>query len=144
MTVQEALEQLRNVAGPKLVEVMPAEVSVSYSGTADRLKGAFRTMQDNLGIAAIVLLLILAAMFRSVWDAFLVMLSMPLAIAGGVLALRRLTNLSGARNRHHWRHVCQRCIHARSDTEHLEIAGSIGGESVRQPGSNCRCIISKH
>jgi multidrug efflux pump subunit AcrB len=90
MTVQEALEQLRNTAGPKLAEVMPDDVSVSYSGTADRLEGAFSTMQDNLGIAAIVLLLILAAMFRSVWDAFLVMLSMPLAIAGGVIALRLL------------------------------------------------------
>ncbi len=90
MTVQEALEQLRNVAGPKLREIMPDDVSVSYSGTADRLEGAFSAMQNNLGIAAIVLLLILAAMFRSVWDAFLVMLSMPLAIAGGVLALRLL------------------------------------------------------
>jgi multidrug efflux pump subunit AcrB len=65
-------------------------VSVAYSGTADRLEGAFDTMKANLGIAAIVLLLILAAMFRSIWDALLVMLSMPLAIAGGVIALRLL------------------------------------------------------
>ena len=91
MTVQEALEQLRNVAGPKLVEIMPDDVSVAYRGTADRLEGAFSTMRDNLAIAAIVLFLILAAMFRSLWDALLVMLSMPLAIAGGVLALRLLT-----------------------------------------------------
>ena len=90
MTVQEALDQLRNVAGPKLNEIMPNDVSVSYSGTADRLEGAFKTMQANLGIAAIVLLLIMAAMFRSIWDALLVMLSMPLAIAGGVIALRLL------------------------------------------------------
>jgi multidrug efflux pump subunit AcrB len=90
MTVQEALEQLRDVVGPKLREIMPDDVSVAYSGTADRLEGAFNTMQNNLGVAAIVLLLILAAMFRSIWDAFLVMLSMPLAIAGGVIALRLL------------------------------------------------------
>ena len=90
MTVQEALEQLRSVAGPKLREIMPDDVSVAYSGTADRLENAFSTMRKNLGVAAIVLLLILAAMFRSVWDAFLVMLSMPLAIAGGVIALRVL------------------------------------------------------
>ncbi len=90
MTVQEALEQLRNVAGPRLNDIMPEDVSVAYSGTADRLENAFATMQDNLGIAALVLLLILAAMFRSVWDAVLVMLSMPLAIAGGVIALRIL------------------------------------------------------
>ncbi len=90
MTVQEALTQLRDVAGPKMRDVMPDDVSISYSGTADRLEGAFNTMQQNLAIAAIVLLLILAAMFRSLKDALLVMLSMPLAIAGGVIALRAL------------------------------------------------------
>jgi multidrug efflux pump subunit AcrB len=44
----------------------------------------------NLATAAVVLFLILAAMFRSLRDAALVMLSMPLAIAGGVGALRLL------------------------------------------------------
>jgi multidrug efflux pump subunit AcrB len=92
MTVQEALEQLRDVAGPRLKEVMPDGVSVQYRGTADRLEAALSTMTANIGVAAIVLFLILAAMFRSLWDAFLVLLSMPLAIAGGILALR-LMNL---------------------------------------------------
>jgi multidrug efflux pump subunit AcrB len=92
MTVQEALEQLRDVAGPRLKEVMPDGVSVQYRGTADRLEAALSTMTTNIGVAAIVLFLILAAMFRSLWDAFLVLLSMPLAIAGGILALR-LMNL---------------------------------------------------
>jgi multidrug efflux pump subunit AcrB len=90
MTVQQALDQLRDVAGPKIREIMPDEVSLAYRGTADRLESAFAQMQANLGIAAVVLFLILAAMFRSLWDAVLVMLSMPLAIAGGVLALRAL------------------------------------------------------
>ncbi len=90
MTVQQALDQLRDVAGPQLREIMPDEVSIAYRGTADRLEGAFSTMKKNLAVAAVVLFLILAAMFRSLWDALLVMLSMPLAIAGGVLALRAL------------------------------------------------------
>ena len=45
-------------------------------------------MTMNLAVAAAVLFLILAAMFRSFWDGFLVLLSMPLAVAGGILALR--------------------------------------------------------
>jgi multidrug efflux pump subunit AcrB len=45
-------------------------------------------MSINLAVAAVVLFLILAAMFRSLWDALLVLLSIPLAIAGGILALR--------------------------------------------------------
>jgi len=90
MTVQEALETLRDVVGPQLREIMPDEVAMQYRGTADRLEQAFTTMGINLLIAAIVLFLVLAAMFRSLRDAFIVMLSMPLAIAGGVAALRTL------------------------------------------------------
>lgn len=90
MTVQEALDTLRDVVGPQIRDVMPGDVSLAYRGTADRLEGAFSTMKVNLAVAAIVLFLILAAMFRSLWDALLVMLSMPLAVAGGVVALRIL------------------------------------------------------
>ena len=69
---------------------MPDDVSLAYRGTADRLESAFSNMAVNLATAAIVLFLILAGMFRSLHDALLVMLSMPLAIAGGVAALRVL------------------------------------------------------
>jgi multidrug efflux pump subunit AcrB len=90
MTVQEALDTLREVVGPQIRDVMPGDVSLAYRGTADRLEGAFSTMKVNLAVAAVVLFLVLAAMFRSLWDALLVMLSMPLAVAGGVVALRTL------------------------------------------------------
>ncbi len=89
-TVQEALDQLRDVAGPRLRELTPDDVSIAYRGTADRLEAAFAEMRSNLVIAAIVLFLILAAMFRSLRDAGIVMLAMPLAIAGGIAALRIL------------------------------------------------------
>jgi len=88
MTVQEALETLRDVAGPRIKDVMPPGISIQYRGTADRLEAALSTMTTNIAVAAIVLFLILAAMFRSLWDALLVLLSMPLAVAGGILSLR--------------------------------------------------------
>jgi multidrug efflux pump subunit AcrB len=78
------------MAGPQIREIMPADVSLAYRGTADRLDAAFSSMAVNLATAAVVLFLILAAMFRSLRDATIVMLSMPLAIAGGVGALRVL------------------------------------------------------
>jgi multidrug efflux pump subunit AcrB len=88
MTVQEALDLLRDSAGPQIAALMPGDVSMQYRGTADRLEGAFTTMGNNLIIAACVLFLVMAAMFRSLTDSLLVMLSMPLAIAGGVISLR--------------------------------------------------------
>ena len=87
MTVQEALDTLRNVAGPQLKTVLPAGVSIKYRGTADRLEAAFSQMGANIVLAAIILFFILAAMFRSLWDSLLVLMAMPLAMAGGVLAL---------------------------------------------------------
>ena len=90
MTVEEALDTLRDVVGPQLRDVMPGDMSIAYRGTADRLEQAFDTMTVNLLVAAVVLFFVLAAMFRSLWDGALVMLSMPLAVAGGVIALRTL------------------------------------------------------
>ncbi|HNP36807.1 MAG TPA: efflux RND transporter permease subunit [Woeseiaceae bacterium] len=90
MTVQEALETLREVVGPQLQPLLTDDMSLQYRGTADRLEQAFAKMSVNLLTAAVVLFLILAAMFRSLRDALIVMLSMPLAIAGGVIALRVL------------------------------------------------------
>ena len=90
MTVQEALDTLRDVVSPQLRKSIPDDISFAYRGTADRLEGAFSTMKTNLAIAAMVLFFVLAAMFRSLRDGALVMLSMPLAVAGGVLALRAL------------------------------------------------------
>ncbi len=90
MTVQEALGTLHEVVDGQLRAMMPDDMSLQYRGTADRLEQAFATMGWNLLTAAIVLFLILAAMFRSARDAFIVMLSMPLAVAGGVAALRLL------------------------------------------------------
>tara|TARA_R110002049_G_scaffold54869_27_gene152470 strand:- start:23973 stop:27029 length:3057 start_codon:yes stop_codon:yes gene_type:complete len=90
MTVQEALDTLRDVVGAQLAPMLVDGVSLQYRGTADRLEQAFAKMGINLITAAIVLFLVLAAMFRSIKDALIVMLSMPLAIAGGVIALRLL------------------------------------------------------
>ena len=87
MTVQEALDRLRDVAGPRMQAALPAGVSIKYRGTADRLEAAFSKMGANIVLATIILFLILAAMFRSLWDSLLVLMAMPLAMAGGVLAL---------------------------------------------------------
>jgi hydrophobic/amphiphilic exporter-1 (mainly G- bacteria), HAE1 family len=87
-TVQEALDRLRDVAGPRLKELLPAGVSLQYRGTADRLDAAFAQMGTNLILAAVILFFILAAMFRSLRDGLLVLTVMPLAVAGGVIALR--------------------------------------------------------
>lgn len=90
MTVEETLDILRDQVGPAVAAFMPPEVSIQYRGTADKLEAAMSQMAQNLALAILILFLIMAAMFRSLKDSFLVLLSMPIALAGGVLGLKAL------------------------------------------------------
>ncbi len=90
MTVEEALAILRSEVGPKIYAALPGDASVSYRGSADRLEGALKEMRNNFLLAILILFMIMAAIFRSLRDGFLVLMVMPLAIAGGVMGLRLL------------------------------------------------------
>jgi len=88
VTLEEALERLRAEVGPELEAKLPPGASVRYRGSADRLEQAVNGMLVNFVIAVLILFAIMAAIFRSAWDSLLVLLVMPPAIAGGIIALK--------------------------------------------------------
>jgi multidrug efflux pump subunit AcrB len=90
MTVEQALALLRQEAGPTIRAALPEGSSVTYRGSADELEAALGNMLMNLLLAVLILFLIMAATFRSLRDSLLVLLVMPLALAGGILSLRAL------------------------------------------------------
>ncbi len=90
MTVEEALETLRTVAGPKMRELLPDGAAIQYKGSADRLESALGDMLNNFLMAVLILFLMMAAIFKSMKDSALVLMVMPLALAGGLLALKLL------------------------------------------------------
>jgi len=90
MAIQDALNTLRSEIGPVIRAALPADAEIYYRGTADQMAGAMTDMAKNFVMAVLILALIMAAMFRSVWDAVIVLLVMPLAIVGGVIGLRVL------------------------------------------------------
>ena len=94
MTLEEALDILRNQLGPVLKEALPAGASINYRGSADELASALRDMLTNFLLAILILFLIMAAIFKSVRDSLLVLSVMPLAVFGGVGALRLLNLFS--------------------------------------------------
>ncbi|GAB4570986.1 MAG: efflux RND transporter permease subunit [Rhodothalassiaceae bacterium] len=81
-----ALEQVED----RIRAVLPGDASISYGGSADSLKRAITTLGGNFALALGLLFLILAALFRSLRDAGLVVIAIPLATVGGVIALRLL------------------------------------------------------
>lgn len=88
MTLDEALETLRGQVEPKVRAAMAPGVQLTYAGSANDLHEALRAMGQNFLLALIILFALMAALFRSLRDSLLVMVVMPVSVAGGILALR--------------------------------------------------------
>lgn len=93
-SLEQTIETLQREIEPELRSLLPADGNIRYGGNADQLKKAIGTMGLNFVMALLVLFLLLAALFRSIKDSALVMLSLPLATVGGVLGLRLLNLFS--------------------------------------------------
>ena len=66
---------------------LPPGVKIRLSGTADDLQATWDAMAINLVVAIAIVYLIMAVLFESFVYPFVIMLSVPLAAAGGVLGL---------------------------------------------------------
>jgi multidrug efflux pump subunit AcrB len=88
--MEEALTRLREEVEPVIKPLLPKGARLGYRGSADRLAEALRTVGMNFLLAIVILYLIMAAMFKSGRDALLVLLVMPMAMAGGFLSLKLL------------------------------------------------------
>jgi multidrug efflux pump subunit AcrB len=87
LSLGQAIEVLKAEVEPQVRAELPADGSVHYEGNAGSLREALSNMAQNLAIALMALFLLLAALFRSVKDSMYVILTIPLASFGGVLAL---------------------------------------------------------
>jgi HAE1 family hydrophobic/amphiphilic exporter-1 len=86
--LEVALEQLEtNVVQALTDQGLPPGVKIRLSGTADDLQATWDAMVINLVIAIAIVYLIMAVLFESFVYPFIIMLSVPLATAGGVLGL---------------------------------------------------------
>ena len=90
MSLQELLEIIRTDIEPGLRDALPSDGSIRYGGSADSLKNAISSMSSNFALAIGLLFLLMAALFKSVRDSLIVVISIPLATVGGVIALRLL------------------------------------------------------
>lgn len=87
MPLEVALELIREKVLPEIQAKLPANAGIQLSGSADQLQGAITELSLNFVTALLILFLIMAALFRSALDSFIVLLVMPLAAAGGSLSL---------------------------------------------------------
>jgi len=90
MSLEEALVAINENVIPKMKEKLPLEASIQLSGNANKMAAAIKDMIQNFVLALIILFLLMTALFKSPKDSLLVLLVMPLAVAGGVVGLNLL------------------------------------------------------
>ena len=88
MTLDEAIGLLETTVEPKVRAGMAPEVQLTYAGSVNDLHQALRAMGQNFLLALVILFALMAALFRSARDSLLVMVVIPVSVAGGILALR--------------------------------------------------------
>lgn len=94
MALDEAMQRIQQQLLQPLRNTLAPGMSVQFRGNSDRLSETLQVMTQNFVIALLILFLLMAALFRSALDSLLVMLSIPMALLGGVLALRLLNVFS--------------------------------------------------
>ncbi|WP_448553190.1 efflux RND transporter permease subunit [Thalassotalea montiporae] len=90
MSLEEALAILSEKVVPAMQADLPDDSSILLSGNANKMAAAIQDMIQNFVLALVILFLLMTALFKSAKDSLLVLLVMPLAVAGGVLALNGL------------------------------------------------------
>lgn len=88
MTVQESIEIIQEKV---LSKVNNDNVSLKLTGTADKLVETISSMKQNLILAIVITYLLMAALFGNFFYPLIIMVTLPLAAAGGFIGLS-LTN----------------------------------------------------
>lgn len=90
VSLESAMSRVEQDVAPSLRAALPAGAAVLYGGSADSLRKAITSMSRNFGMALLILFMLMAGLFRSLKDSALVVMTIPLATVGGIVALRVL------------------------------------------------------
>ena len=83
VSIGQGLDKLEEIAQAEL----PPEVRIGYQGQSKEFKDASSAIYITFGLALVVVFLVLAGQFESWINPLIVMLTVPLAVTGGLLAL---------------------------------------------------------
>ncbi len=90
MALGDIVEALKGDAEKEIYAALPEGASLNFAGEADSLKRAISNLGGNFLLAVAILFLIMAALFKSIRDAAIVIVALPMAAVGGIIAIRLL------------------------------------------------------
>lgn len=97
LALETAVEQVREEVVRPLREqgILPADIGVDLTGASDQLEATRHSLAGNLWIAVVLCYLQLVVIYRHWGYPFLILITVPLGIAGGIIGLWILNHLGG-------------------------------------------------
>ncbi len=90
MAIGDIVATLKGAPEKEIYAALPEGASLAFAGEADSLKRAIGNLGANFLLAITILFLIMAALFKSLRDAGIVIVALPMAAVGGIIAIRLL------------------------------------------------------
>ena len=87
ISLEDAVLKLQNSVIEPLIKNVPSGISINLSGAASELERTWVAMKNNVMIALFVIFLLLAILMKSFVLPIVIMVTVPIAGAGGILAL---------------------------------------------------------
>lgn len=94
VSLERSIKILKENVAPVIQRQLPEDGVIEYRGSADKLSETLGDMAGSFGLAIAILYLLMSALFRSFKDSILVLLVIPMASVGGILALRWINTIS--------------------------------------------------
>lgn len=88
MPLEDAIAAINDQVIPEIRKLLPADGSVTFRGSAEALQEALTSLSASFVLAIVILYLLISALFRSFKDSLLVIMTIPMATVGGIIALR--------------------------------------------------------
>jgi hydrophobic/amphiphilic exporter-1 (mainly G- bacteria), HAE1 family len=89
------VSEVEDVVFPQMMRELGPAYTLAVGGSADKLKTTLAALTNGLGLSVLIIYLLLVSLFRSWRLPVVILVTVPLALSGGVLGIRVASALTG-------------------------------------------------
>jgi hydrophobic/amphiphilic exporter-1 (mainly G- bacteria), HAE1 family len=94
-SLEESIQRVERDVFPAIAASLGPQYRLSLGGAADKLRATLESLSAGFGLSVLLVYLLLVALFRSWFTPFVILLTVPLALAGGIIGIDRAAAWTG-------------------------------------------------
>ncbi len=93
--LEQVVETVENDVFPAVNAMLGAQYDLRVGGSADALRQTLSSLTAGLGLSVLIIYLLLVSLFRSWLTPLVILVTVPLALSGGLIGIRIASELTG-------------------------------------------------